>query len=164
VNRRRVGAKFDHGDGSRDLQGDRVCAPHAVISRCHRVWDRPAHDDRLQSSHRSADMQKGHLLSNETPKDARLQAIKRMMGLEPTTFCMANARDRSHRFASVRSNLLFAATTGRANERQRTRANAECSHCSHCSHCDRRHAQFDRVLRLGRASPTRHGQRPCPHP
>jgi hypothetical protein len=54
-----------------------------------------------------------------------------MMGLEPTTFCMANARDRSHPFASVRSNHLFAATTGRASEPQRTRANAECSHCSH---------------------------------
>ena len=58
-----------------------------------------------------------------------------MMGLEPTTFCMANARDRSHPFASVRSNHLFAATTGRASEPQRTRANAECSHCSHCDRC-----------------------------
>jgi hypothetical protein len=57
------------------------------------------------------------------------------MGLEPTTFCMANARDRSHPFASVRSNHLFAATTGRASEHQRTRANAECSHCSHCDRC-----------------------------
>jgi hypothetical protein len=58
------------------------------------------------------------------------------MGLEPTTFCMANARDRSYAFASVRSNHLFAATTGRASEPQRTRANAECSHCSHCDRCD----------------------------
>jgi hypothetical protein len=29
------------------------------------------------------------------------------MGLEPTTFCMANARGRSHTFATVRSNPLF---------------------------------------------------------
>jgi hypothetical protein len=42
------------------------------------------------------------------------------MGLEPTTFCMANARDRSHPFASVRSNHLFAATTVRASEPERT--------------------------------------------
>ncbi len=61
---------------------------------------------------------------------------ERMMGLEPTTFCMANASDRSYAFASVRSNHLFAATTGRASEPQRTRANAECSHCSHCDRCD----------------------------
>jgi hypothetical protein len=58
-----------------------------------------------------------------------------MKGLEPTTFCMANARDRSHPFASVRSNHLFAATTGRPSEPQRTRANAECSHCSLCDRC-----------------------------
>jgi hypothetical protein len=31
-----------------------------------------------------------------------------MMGLEPTTFCMANASDRSRPFAPVRSNTLFA--------------------------------------------------------
>jgi hypothetical protein len=31
-----------------------------------------------------------------------------MMGLEPTTFCMASASDRSLPFASVRSNRLFA--------------------------------------------------------
>jgi hypothetical protein len=61
------------------------------------------------------------------------------MGLEPTTFCMANARDRSHQFARVRRNLLFAAASGRTSERQRTRANAECSHCSHC---DPRHVQL----------------------
>jgi hypothetical protein len=69
------------------------------------------------------------------------------MGLEPTTFCMANARDRSHAFASVRSNPLFAATSGRASERQRTRPNAECSHCSHCVSC---HIQS---LTDGRVSP-----------
>jgi hypothetical protein len=28
--------------------------------------------------------------------------IERMMGLEPTTFCMANASDRSRPFSSVR--------------------------------------------------------------
>jgi hypothetical protein len=32
-----------------------------------------------------------------------------MMGLEPTTFCMANASDGSRPFAPVRSNRLFAA-------------------------------------------------------
>ena len=57
------------------------------------------------------------------------------MGLEPTTFCMAKAGRRSHPFAPVRSNRLFAATSGRASERQRTRANVECSHCSHCDQC-----------------------------
>jgi hypothetical protein len=60
------------------------------------------------------------------------------MGLEPTTFCMAKAGARSRPFAPVRSNRLFAASSGRASERQRTRANAECSHCSHC---DPRHVQ-----------------------
>jgi hypothetical protein len=57
------------------------------------------------------------------------------MGLEPTTFCMAKAGERSRPFAPVRRNHLFAATTGRVSERQRTRANAECSHCSHCDRC-----------------------------
>src|SRR5262245_6225632 len=39
-----------------------------------------------------------------------------MMGLEPTTFCMANTRDRSRPFAPVRSNRLFgAASLWRAN-------------------------------------------------
>jgi hypothetical protein len=33
---------------------------------------------------------------------------ERMMGLEPTTFCMARAGGRSRVFASVRRNLLFA--------------------------------------------------------
>jgi hypothetical protein len=46
-----------------------------------------------------------------------------MMGLEPTTFCMANARDRSHLFAPVRSNRLFPAVPLRranATEPERT--------------------------------------------
>src|SRR6266540_712082 len=34
--------------------------------------------------------------------------LERMMGLEPTTFCMANASDRSRPFAPVRSNSCFA--------------------------------------------------------
>jgi hypothetical protein len=34
----------------------------------------------------------GHLLLDKTSKDAVLQANKRMMGLEPTTFCMASRR------------------------------------------------------------------------
>jgi hypothetical protein len=33
---------------------------------------------------------------------------KRMKGLEPSTFCMANASDRSLPFAPVRSDMLFA--------------------------------------------------------
>jgi hypothetical protein len=53
------------------------------------------------------------------------------MGLEPTTFCMANARDRSHPFASVRSNGPFAAISVGARERTRTRANAEPCHSCH---------------------------------
>src|SRR4029450_4820879 len=57
-----------------------------------------------------------------------------MMGLEPTTFCMAKAGERSRRCALVRRNLLFAAASGPASEQQRTRANAEGSHCSHCDH------------------------------
>jgi hypothetical protein len=60
--------------------------------------------------------------------------LKRMKGLEPSTFCMANAGGRSRRFAPVRRNLPFAATSTSASERQRTRANAECSHCSHRHH------------------------------
>jgi hypothetical protein len=47
-----------------------------------------------------------------------------MMGLEPTTFCMAKAGGRSHSFASVRRNLLFAAASGRASERRRTERTA----------------------------------------
>jgi hypothetical protein len=53
---------------------------------------------------------------------------ERMMGLEPTTFCMANASDRSLLFASVRSNWLFAEVSMRASEQDRTRANAEPCH------------------------------------
>jgi hypothetical protein len=56
------------------------------------------------------------------------------MGLEPTTFCMARSGGRSRRVAPVRRNLPFAATSTSASERQRTRANAECSHCSHRHH------------------------------
>jgi hypothetical protein len=42
--------------------------------------------------------------------------MERMMGLEPTTFCMASASDRSHPFATVRSNRLFSAfPIGQAN-------------------------------------------------
>jgi hypothetical protein len=38
-------------------------------------------------------------------------------------------------------NLSFAAASGRASERQRTRTNGEWSHCSHCDRC---HAQLAR--------------------
>jgi hypothetical protein len=61
---------------------------------------------------------------------------KRMKGLEPSTFCMARVGGRSRPFARVRSNRLFAAASDRPSERQRTRANAECSHCSHCDRCN----------------------------
>jgi len=46
-----------------------------------------------------------------------------MMGLEPTTFCMAKASGRARRFAPVRSNVLFAACSSEranANELERT--------------------------------------------
>ncbi len=45
---------------------------------------------------------------------------KRMMGLEPTTFCMASAGGRSCRFAPVRPHCLFAGVSVRAGERDRT--------------------------------------------
>jgi hypothetical protein len=48
------------------------------------------------------------------------------MGLEPTTFCMA-AGKRSRPFARVRRTRIFAAAFHSASERQRTRANGECS-------------------------------------
>ena len=40
-----------------------------------------------------------------------------MKGLEPSTFCMANASDRSRRFAPVRSNDLFPGVSVQASER-----------------------------------------------
>jgi hypothetical protein len=46
-----------------------------------------------------------------------------MMGLEPTTFCMANASDRSLPFAPVRLNMLFAGLPSKlanASEPERT--------------------------------------------
>ncbi len=61
--------------------------------------------------------------------------LERMMGLEPTTFCMAKVGRRSRPFARVRRNLLFAAASDWPSERQRTRTNAECGHCSHCDRC-----------------------------
>src|SRR5213075_1816566 len=67
--------------------------------------------------------------------------LKRMKGLERSTFCMARVGERSRPFAWVRQNLLFAAPSGQAIERQRTRANAECSHWSHCDPC---HVQLAR--------------------
>jgi hypothetical protein len=56
---------------------------------------------------------------------------ERMMGLEPTTFCMASASDRSRPFAPVRSNWPFAAVSVGASERKRTRANVEPCHSCH---------------------------------
>jgi hypothetical protein len=58
-----------------------------------------------------------------------------MMGLEPTTFCMARAGGRSRPFAPVRRKLICAGTSLLVTERQRSRANAERSHCSHCDCC-----------------------------
>jgi hypothetical protein len=57
--------------------------------------------------------------------------LERMKGLEPSTFCMANASDRSLLFASVRSNRLFAEVSMQASEQDRTRANAEPCHSCH---------------------------------
>jgi hypothetical protein len=48
-----------------------------------------------------------------------------MKGLEPSTFCMANASDRSHPFAPVRSNRPIAGFPVQVSEHDRTRANAE---------------------------------------
>src|SRR6266542_3716554 len=63
---------------------------------------------------------------------AVLQGLsERMMGLEPTTFCMANASERARPFAPVRSNRLFAAVSVQASEPDRTRANAEPCHTCH---------------------------------
>jgi hypothetical protein len=42
------------------------------------------------------------------------------MGLEPTIFRMAKAGRRPRLFARVRRNVLFAAASGPASERQRT--------------------------------------------
>jgi hypothetical protein len=58
---------------------------------------------------------------------------ERMMGLEPTTFCMASASGRSRPFAPVRSNWPFAAVSVGASERERTRANAQPCHSCHAS-------------------------------
>ncbi len=81
------------------------------------------------------------------------------MGLEPTTFCMAKAGDRSRPFACVRRNLPFAAASARASERHRSRANAECSHCSHC---DPWHVVPASAHPLpGLAAPTRLGASPA---
>jgi hypothetical protein len=55
------------------------------------------------------------------------------MGLEPTTFCMANASARSLPFAPVRLNQLLAGVSVRPSERERTRANAEPCHPCHRS-------------------------------
>jgi hypothetical protein len=54
-----------------------------------------------------------------------------MMGLEPTTFCMACASDRARPFAAVRSNGLLAGLPVHASEHKRTRANAEPCHSCH---------------------------------
>jgi hypothetical protein len=53
--------------------------------------------------------------------------LERMMGLEPTTFCMASASDLSLPFAPVRSNRRFAEVFAQASERNRTRATRRAS-------------------------------------
>jgi hypothetical protein len=58
-----------------------------------------------------------------------------MKGLEPSTFCMASAGDRSRPFAPVRSNAPVAGLPVQANERKRTRANAEPCHSCHRVSC-----------------------------
>jgi hypothetical protein len=61
------------------------------------------------------------------------RVYKRMMGLELTAFCMANASSRSPPFAPVRSNGLFAEVSMQATEQDRTRANAEPCHPCHAA-------------------------------
>jgi hypothetical protein len=53
------------------------------------------------------------------------------MGLEPTTFCMANASDRSHPFAPRSLKPTVCRGFQPASERDRTRANAEPCHSCH---------------------------------
>jgi hypothetical protein len=61
----------------------------------------------------------GRQRTRKTPPDRGFY-LERMMGLEPTTFCMANASDRSLLFAPVRPNRLFAGLPSQATERERT--------------------------------------------
>jgi hypothetical protein len=57
-------------------------------------------------------------ISGGTVKKGR-RLSERMMGLEPTTFCMADASERSQPFAAVRSEAYFAALSLRpANGRE----------------------------------------------
>src|SRR6266511_2968939 len=56
-----------------------------------------------------------------------------MMGLEPSTFCMARSGGRSHPFAPVRSNRLFTGSSPDGANAKRTRANAEPCHSCHDS-------------------------------
>jgi hypothetical protein len=64
------------------------------------------------------------IVSSLTTQPGDLQGhSERMMGLEPTTFCMASASDRSRPFARVRSNGVFAASSperASAREPERT--------------------------------------------
>ena len=60
------------------------------VVTCNRRWESEPGDDPMSPTKRHVE---GHLLPAERSDDPILQAIKRMMGLEPTTFCMANARD-----------------------------------------------------------------------
>lgn len=67
--------------------------------------------------------QRGHPHMNRRPSSKLPLSgdfLERMMGLAPTTFCMANANDRSRPFASVRSNHLFPGLSVQASERERT--------------------------------------------
>jgi hypothetical protein len=45
---------------------------------------------------------------------------KRMMGLEPTAFCMANAGEGARPFAALRSPRAFAGSSRQVGERART--------------------------------------------
>ncbi len=76
-----------------------------------------------------------HVVYSQNKNPQFRGCLERMMGLEPTTFCMAKVGRRSRPFARVRRNLLFAAASDWPSERQRTRTNAECGHCSHCDRC-----------------------------
>jgi hypothetical protein len=69
----------------------------------------PGHDPRR--SRRECSHAAAIVVSGEYGTCRFAGSLKRMMGLEPTTFCMASARERSRAFAPVRSNRLLAAVS-----------------------------------------------------
>jgi hypothetical protein len=140
-----LGLSFDLARRLRD--GDRPVSPrgtgHVSSSAGSTSFARDESIPRVSRARHS----EGQSLSKKTSEDAGLQVLKRMKGLETSTFCMAKGGGRSRQFAHVHRNLTFAASSSAAIEPDRTRANVECSHCSYCDSC---HDQ-----RVGRRQPAR---------